>query len=509
MTGYSQFSIIQELSVEQESVLMLVGAALDGPSNTPFEVHLDADPYKVLGQSPLADAYHAARQAGTTNIMAYRINGIHSTAILKDKDGIELVEFRTVSAASKYNDIQIVVYPTHIFVVGLNNTSRSYFFDKVRTTTELIYAINRDAHYGLIDFIAIGLKDYVPLAGIVEAPTTVLFNEGDDEAYLIPSRDPRSEAPTDISTSIPALKERLVNALFGSNETDIRERIPGGELGALPYGIIAVCDMYHDDDPELTEMLGSFCMNKTADSGSGCIGVIGVKPIFPEVVDEGDEVDFDDTIKTRVTELVNLSQSLPDTEAYKYVQVVVGHTGYMKSLESAVSVAYGFAATQALFRYNTMMTNKQISGLGKLNYEIRKEDIALLTANGYTCIVPSIRRGFVPFYSTSYSKDKESVMARPHNLRISQYVSRMIAEKLDGLIGNTYSVLSVKTAIETAEKELIDLVKTSVLKDYELSYEFIRDTYSLNLDVSLSTFSEVQAISSSVTISFPRGVMFE
>ena len=509
MSGYSQFSIIQELPVQQESIVMLVGAALDGPSNTPFEIHLNAEAHEVLGKSPLADAYHAARQAGANNIMAYRINGTHATAILKDKDGVELVELRSVSAASKYNDIQVVIYPTHIFVVGLNNTSRSYFFDKVRTTTELIYAINRDAHYGLIDFTAVGIKDYVPLTGIVDTPTTVFFNGGDDEAHLIPSRDPRSEAPTDISTSIPTLKERLVNALFGSNERDIQERTPGGELGALSYGVIAVCDMYHDDDPELTEMLGSFCMNKTKDSGSGCIGVIGVKPIFPEVVDEGDEVDFDDTIKTRVTELVNLSQSLPDTEAYKYVQVVVGHTGYVKSLENSVSTAYAFAATQSLFRYHTIMTNKQISGFGKLNYEIRKEDIALLASNGYTCIVPSIRRGFVPFYSTSYSKDKESVMARPHNLRISQYVSRMISEKLDGLIGNTYSVLSVKAAIEATKEELIELVKAKVIKDYELSYEFVSDTYSLNLEVALSTFSEIQAVSSSVTISFPKGVTFE
>ncbi len=153
------------------------------------------------------------------------------------------------------------------------------------------------------------------------------------------------------------------------------------------------------------------------------------------------------------------------------------------------------------------MTNKTIAGLGKLTFEISKEDVALLSANGYTCIVPSIRRGFVPYYASSYSKDIESVVSRPHHLRISQYVSRILTEELDSLIGNMQTALSLEDAMKKATEILDGIVTDGIVREYSFSYELLENNTVLNIDVSLTPFSEVRAVQSMATISYPQGVV--
>ena len=515
--GYNQFQLQKETGLHPEGTVMLVGAALDGPPQAPFYLKEGVAPHEVLGQSPLADAYVAAKDAGATSILAYRINGKKSEAILKDSQDREIIQFHSISASSLYNTIQLILYPTHLYVVGTTGKVRSYFFDRHPTARELAYAINRDAFYGLVEFEATVLDEYRTLSNLVSVAETLLFKGGDEEVQYINHRDPQSESPTHAETVTALLKERLKVSLFGEDPEDIEERTPVGELGVLPFGVMVLCDMFHDDDEEFTEMLGSFCENKTRDTGYGTVGVIGTRPIYPEVIDPGEAdedgdvvaetVDFDETVRVRALELVSLSESLSDMEAYKYVQVVIGHTEYVESTNSAVPIAYAYAATQAVKPYYTMMSNKQIAGFGKLNYQFGKEDIALLTRNGYTCIVPSIRRGFVPFYATSFSKDTTSTKAKPHNLRISQHISSMLTEELDRLIGNRQDTLSIKESMETANELLAALIQDGIIRDFTLSYQLTENNTLLSLEVSFTPFSEVKSISSVATISFPKGVM--
>jgi hypothetical protein len=509
----TQYQVVNQVTVLPEKAVVLVGAALDGPTNIPFLLNDNEEPHKVLGQSPLADAIVAARAVGVNDIIAYRINGVHATATLMDNTGRAVVEFRSVSASDKYNAIQLMVYPTHLYIINTDGVSRSYFFDKYKTVNELAYAINRDAFYGLVEFTAHALDGYFPLVNIVSGLTELLFKGGATEEHLINTRDPLGETTTDSSFVTSLLKERIKVALFGEDPLDIADRSPNSELGSLHFGTITLCDIYHDDDAELTEMLGSFCMNKTAETGFGSIGVIGTKPIFPEVlsIDElGENIeteDMEEAIRLRVLELIALAESLEDKEAYKYVQVIVGHTKYGQSTRSSVPVSYGYAAAQALNDIHISMSNKSINGFGKLNFEISKEDIALLTANGYTCIVPSIRRGFVPFYATSFSKDKESLMSKPHNLRISQYVSRMLTEEVDYLIGSTYNALSIQETMEIAKGLLDGMVADKVIRSYGLRHELLESNTVLNIYASLTPFSEVRTVNSMAVISFPRGVI--
>jgi hypothetical protein len=501
-TTQDMFQIINQVSVAPESTVVLVGAALDGPSFTPFTLYDNVDPLKALGFSPLAHAYNAAVRAGINRILLYRINGQHATAIVKDVNGNGLFSLKSVSASDAYNEIHVMLFPDHLYIVNTDGSTRSYFFDKYPTVDDIVYGINRDAYYGLIEFNAEWIDQYAPMANAVSTETNVVFSDGDAEANLIQQRDPASSSYAGQASGVDGmldttglLKNKLQTALFGDDPDSIAERIPYGDLAMLEYGVIVLVDMFHDDDTEFTEMLGSFCLNKTVDFESGCVGVIGTKNVYSS-----------DDPHQRALDLVSLTESLEDTEAYKYVQVVVGHTTFPETNGESVSCAYTFGAVQALLSYNTMMSNKQMYGLSKLNFLLTKEDVALLSANGYTCIVPSIRRYFVPYFSTSYSKDTSSATGRPHNIRISQHITSAVSQEVDSLIGSAYTITSVKNAIDGAISILDDLQSTGVIKDYDLAYSLSDRNTSLDIEISFTPISEVTAISSITTLTFPREV---
>jgi hypothetical protein len=504
-TTLEHFSIVNQVNIAPETTVVLVGTALDGPANVPFQLYENVDPYVALGFSPLAHAYSAARRAGASRVVAYRINGIHSVATVKDENGNELFSLKTVSAADYYDDIHVVLYPDHLTVVNTDGaTSRSYWFDKYPTVDDLVYGLNRDAYYGLIEFNAELINQYAPMMNAVSTETNVVFTDGDDEANFVFERDPSSLSyanPTDLNADggslMISLKAKLANALFGEDPDNVAGRLPYGDLASMQYGIIVLVDMFHDDDAEITEMLGSFCMNKTLEMEVGCIGVIGTRNLYA-----------DDDVHQRALDLVSLTESLADTEAYKYVQVIVGHTTYPESNGESVSCAYAFGAIQAMLPYNTMMSNKAIYGIRNLNFALSKEDVALLSGNGYTCIVPSIRRGFVPFYSNSYSKDSTAATSRPHNVRISQHISSAIANEVDSLIGSEYTILSVKNAIDGAKSLLSDLQTANVIKNYGIDYSLTDNNTSLTIEVSFTPISEITAISSVTTLTFPREVTY-
>jgi hypothetical protein len=485
------------VNVAPETTVVLVGTALDGPANAPFVLYDNVDPYEALGFSPLAHAYSAARRAGANRIIGYRVNGVHATAIAKDTNGQELFSLRSISANESYNQIHVVLYPDHLFIGGTDGRERNYFFDRYPTVRDLVYGINRDSYYGLLEFTAENINEYASTMNAVSDAMAVNFSGGNSESYLIHDRNPDSLSQTDTAHITSLLKEKLKVVLFGGDAADILERIPNGELATLEYGVIVLVDMFHNDDPEYTEMLGSFCMNKTNEYETGCVGVLGIQPWYTS-----------DNIHQNVLDLVSLTQSLEDKEAYKYVQVIVGDTVHPTTQGIYISTAYAFGAVQSLLPYNTMMSNKQIYGITKLNSEITKEDIALLSSNGYTCIVPSIRKGFVPYYSVSYSKNTTAASSRPHNIRISQHISSAISQEVDSLIGSEYTILSVKNAIGGAKELLNQLLAQGIIKDFTLDYSLADNNTSLSIQVAFTPVSEITAISSAVTITFPREVAF-
>lgn len=614
------FELVNQVYDQPDNTLMLIGSALDGPSQIPFKIRGDINPYDALGDCKMADAYYSALASGLENIILYRINGSHAEAFIKPTYREQpVIHIESVSAADEFNKVIIRVFIDHIYIIASDETGRVYSFDDYPTAADITYAINRDSEYGLVEVSAKALDPNFKMLGIVDETTDISLTGGNDEAELIPLRE---ENP-DISFTISNIKERLLECLFGLDKDDQADRNPNSVIGSMNYGVICLVDIFHDDDKEITEILGSFCLNKTRQLGTGTLGVIGTSPILEPTEEDiklkydslmldkgiehreyfiipseeeapptlnvtleqndtgeweahlnttnfiisdeglysGEEIDYDEgyadiyidgkkvdpaynniysvgdlrpgdhkvkvslksydhrfflykgeviekTVEVTIAgdELVKAREVDPD--ALYYVQVVVGD-GRLINVDRVISNAYSYAATQALIPYHASMTNKSLSGISKIHWKFRKEDIATLSGNGYTCIVPSIRKGIVAFSSISYGKKDASVLSKPQYLRLAQNVVSALHEDLEEYIGSTYEALLQNDVQDKAEEMLEELIEDKSIKTYTFEMSFSEDRRSAVIHIGLVPFSEIEAVHSVTSVSFQEGVIVE
>lgn len=489
------FEIVNQADwYSSENTVVIIGAALDGPAGVPILVNDKYDPIDLFGKSPLSDAYTAVRRATTSKIITYRMNGIHSTATITSGTQ-DVIKFTSISAGVKYNDIAITVNPDYIYIdeTAVGGSTRSYFFDQYPTAYDLAYGINRDSFYGLVSFRAESLVTNFTMMNVVSTQTFINFDEGSDEEEFFIDRT--IENPSDYYSA--TMKQRLIETLFGSDPDDQAEFVPNGSLSILNYGVIVLADMFHDESQDYADLLGNFCLNKSKMTDSGCIGVIGTSPLYDT---------SDTSILAKVDNLNSIASIAEVAEQDKYVQIVVGDSFYSNDMP-LIPNAYSYAGAQSFYPYSIMMTNKKISGFGYLNWQISKEDIALLLANGYICIVPSIRRGFVPYQSSTYYKDKTSPMSKPHCVRISLYAAKSLMFGFDGLVGSVSNYYTEKEIIKTAENILQEMVNEGAIQSFAVTCDFTPGDKEVTINTSVVPYSEITAVNTSTTIAFPREVI--
>lgn len=517
---YNDFRIASYSPPVPEHTIMVVGTAMDGPAHVPFYLNDDKDPYKVLGDTPLADGIHAARLAGVENIIAYRLNGTHAEAELINAEGETVAELRVVSANSAGNDISIMAYPTHLHVIDTEDSERDYFFDRYPRVEDLAYAINQNAFFGMSEFTCeVKGGHHADLTSELFIETIdIVFDDGDEDVSLIHERGHEGYL-TDEDEVTAAILPELEIALFGEDIEDVEGRRPEGELGAMEFGVLLLCDVAHEDDPVFAEMLGAFSKAKTEEAGLGCVAVIGTLPVelvseFGAENEEG-EIEYEpleaDEVRARLRahtqRLLSQAADRPEGDYGEYIQVVDGHISYTGVSKTFLPAAYSYAATQAAIPWFNSMTNKGMSGGEEISIQKTKEDIALLADSGYICIIPSVRRGIVPYQSVSYGPNREGLMSKPHNVRISQYISKMLREALDGLVGEAQTELSIDAVTADIGQMMDGLVMQNAIQKYELHPELNDQNRHLSLQVPIWLYSEVESVTLIAESTFPRGVV--
>lgn len=492
-----QFDIVEHVNSNPENAIVILGNALNGPSHTPISVDKEVDPKEVFGESPLADAYSAVRDSGANQIIAYRLNGFHAEASIKkltSSPAEEVLRFTSISAGLEYNDIKVNIFSDYIHIdeTPIGGKSRVYDFSKYPRAYDLAYAINRDARYGLLSFTARAIRPDTLLNTLVADNALVMFSKGHDEADLIYDRN-ISINPVSIHE---VMKERLETALFGTDPVDQSEFQPNSLLGMMSFGVIVLADMFYDDDSYYAESLGSFCMNKTKYGEMGCIGVIGVEP-FSMSISEDESI--------YVNNLTTLAGGRAYEEYMEYIQVIVGESKHRQE-DRVISAAYAYAGSQAALPYYAIMSNKGIAGINQLSRTLSKEKIDSLTANGYTCIVPSIRRGTVAYSARTFTTE-DAPMSKPHCVRIAQNVAQVLSREFDSLVGSAVTFLNKKDIESKAHEIMKELVSGGILKGYALSFTYSEGNKNVTVEAAITPFSEITKIKTITSVGFTREVV--
>lgn len=294
---------------------------------------------------------------------------------------------------------------------------------------------------------------------------------------------------------------------------------PNSILGLLDYAAFGVTDLFYEDDPEVASILGSFCMNKPAYSGHGCLSVMGTTPLYDpteeRVVSKARNLmDLSPLVRFQDPGGIGNGSEVQEVNAVlplNYVQIVTGDTptiAQLGALDEPFSLAFAYLGSLVSSNYYTNVTNKSLVGITEMSYEFSKEVIDNLAANGYISIVSSIRRGYVPYLAvTAVGKSSKSSYKKPHYIRIAQQIGRLLNENLDYLVG-TNKDGNTKTNVTGRIHELMqNLVDSGVIRGYSLVCEFSNHDTMLNVSVSFTPYSDVESVSSTTILPLGQGVI--
>lgn len=466
---------------------VIAGFSLNGPVGIPFTIREGVDPTNILGESRLTDNYKIAKQYGITPLIL-RLNGSHGECeLVHDTLKTPVLRFKTAEATDECNNIQLHVFPDYLLIEG-NNNSFSYLFADYQYLDDLVAAIKRDLYFGKGE-VDVEVINQAPLAGLCTAEKFIQF-DGADDGYNYVSQHDDSDTPEKMQLQLDLLKSSLID----EDGSDIYFT---GELSSFQIDTLLFTDIPYEKAPdELTSILGQFAEKKTEEQSMFCSVVLGSDFFAGDrLSDEGE-----DTYVSQVQALLGIAAARTDESDYKkHVEVVIGTQESVNLRDITMPCAASYACMRySLTDFYNSATNKAISSISALySRELKQNEVAQLSSSGYICIVPSIKKGFIP-YSSKNLYPQNTLHAKPHYLRSVHYDVGRITGFFNPYIGEplSFTVLqNVMTDIQNFVNDLLD--KHQLYKNITLELLDYREE-SFSMAISFELYGEIESISSSL-----------
>lgn len=462
---------VDELSPEGR--LLLVGTSPKGIGGEAFYVKEGTEPREMLGDSLLTEAYMDAVEAGLSRdrILVYRLNGVGGIVNISEEGAVSpllVIESLAHDGTAAGITVSVSEEALVVFDEVEESMSRSYRLEEYETTAELVRDINRNADFGLSSVRARVNRDRL-LADCVFATAVYPMYMADAEAMLVPDAD------TDMEWYMQEMVARLKTSFVDDEDN-------AGEGYSAPCEAVCVVGMPVDLSEDIVPVMARYADKKTQEEGV-FVTVVMEASLIPDLVTEpgydvnefGEYVDElgniivhePDALKRSVLE--RLQTYLPERdESLRHVQVVVGQRA---SQRGERSLAAAFAANLVQKSFETSMTNKEIVGAANFIGRLSKKELVGLESNGYTCIVPSVRRNVVARKSLHfYTYDTPTYQEKPHLLRLASYIGRLVSNEMDAYVGEPGS-LDLDEAKRAVTASIEELVSQDIIRSVEVEVE--------------------------------------
>ena len=488
---YSLNQIQLPSSIEaQDNYFSIVGFALNGPVDVPFIIRDSVSPYEVLGVCPMADAYVVARSKGIKPLLL-RLNGSHGVAEIKFPDNSIAFKVKSVEANTRCNTINITVYPTHIRVTGVTGNERFYVYSSYPTINSLVQAINDDARYGIGEITATTDYPFAECSTLTNSAYDLWLEDGHSgDGYI--SRFDGTDTVDKYNLQIELLRESLLDE---SEESYSHT----GEFTPFNIDTILVPDITYENAPLIAEIMGKYAESKSNEQNSFCSVVIG-SMFFKEEESE------DYLYSPMIQQLID-TKAISNEEYYSHVEIVIG-VEQADERNAKIPVATRFASSRYLLPIAISATNKEIADINTLFSRLRKEDIASLAASGYTCIIPSIRRGHVAYKSISFLADNNLIMSKPHYGRASRYYANQIVNSLGSFIGQPANSLQLNAMEQLLRQEIEEVKALDVYKTIDYVIEG-SGTSEIKVTLTFAIYGEIESVQTSVSYDPARKMVIE
>jgi hypothetical protein len=470
----------------QDSYFVIAGFAYNGPVNVPFMIRDGADPYMILGECPMADAAVVARNEGVQPLLL-RINGSFSTVILDDLAGQPVGTFTSVEADDNCDSIRISMYPTYMRITDQWGSERYYLFTDYPTLGDLSSIVNKDAQYGMgcVTFDVAG-NEGVQTNGLVVNAYDMWMKGGDDGSNLICQFDGTDDEDK-FANQLTLLREALLDEGTDSNGLPYYDFT--GELIAFNIDTIVVPDIPFENNSAVAEVLGKFAETKSTDQDSYCNAVVG-SMLF-------NDVESDDYLYQPMIDQLIALKPITNDGWFSHTEVVIGvEEGNLENTKMAVATK--FAVMRYLLPIHLSATNKEIKDITTLFTSLPKEDIASLSASGYTCIIPSLRKGHVAYKSISFVPDQSLISSRPHLYRAARFYTNQLITSLDSFVGEAATAVKVTAMEQLLRANIANLEVSDVFKS--IDYTIQRTTVDqVELTLTFYIYGDIEAVHTSAS----------
>lgn len=500
--------------------VLLVGMLEDGPVGRAFSMNSPEKVTLYLGENEVTDTYQYLTETGVPaeDIYFYRLNGRISQIEVLGLDEKPLIELRALTGHEYDNNIQLVVSEQGVSLISnygeeeltltkRRNFSRSYLFEEFPTIQELADAIMQDANLGLTNIIANPLAHEMSKDAFAPGDIFDLNHGASEESLCIRNSDYPEGYLNDYWNYF---NQRIL----AGNEEDIRNSI----LMDYPVEVYYFADFPFDGSEEaksIAQIAALIAKEKTDEQTVLTTALFPTRPIplrreleigefvledgtfFNEIEQEYQVYMPDHETNTFVLKLVNAFTEEERHQDYmKHLQIVVGEEDQGGIISPAAQFYLGLYLTNSI---QQPLSNKTLVNFNQLRKELPKTLIASLVAKGYTCSVPSIRKGVVLSRAQNMKAIENKILDNLYHLRIVQYISRDIGLLVDRYIGQPKSVYR-KSFIQDEIEDYLDFyTSNSGLVSYEVSLEEGTGFYdSEKIELNLVFYGELKEINTTI-----------
>lgn len=456
--------------------VILSGMLMDGPPGKPFSLPTDSKPSLVLGVSPTTRLAETLLASGVPSeaIFYNRMNGIPYRISLPEENSPAFI-IRSIGAHEEDQNISV-----SFSIEGLTLSStytkdgkpenrkdflRTYRYSDYPYLVDLENAINQDALLGLVDVVAEAMTN-IPSAEAFVPGAKKELQDGSDEAGFIHMEQPTEESVEQINTEYESkFKMYILGKHYDGNSYEA--------IADLPAEAILFPDVQVDTFKEIGPLVAGIAAQKSKEQGVACYAYLQTSP-FPqkEILPEGAYLKDDGTYWDESEQIDKIYS--PTAAQWEYVQklatlyseedranpymrhllLVVGDDKRDERINGLGSLLSLILQTPA----GQPVSNQPLQNFYGLNAEVTQSMVATMTSNGYICIVPSLRKGFVPQYVQSYGlQASQTILSDWTNHRLVGVIQATLLEVLDRHIGKSFSIFT-KSKIETEIAEAINSI---------------------------------------------------
>ena len=508
----SKFSYINPSIATATGKIILVGMALDGPVQRGFLLEKE-QAVSLLGNTELARSYDYLLSSGIPreNVFLYRLNGKHAGLTLSVNDQ-PFFSFQSVGAADEDNDLSVQVRTADIILRSTyrdeaiasrakENFERKYTFADYPYMGLLADAINEDAALGLLDIVAKETKEGSTAAYFTQAGTFPLSGATSDTVLC-----------TDTTTEWESYEEiywpYFYRGVLGPEYTGES----ASALMGIPAELLYFTDIRSDVSSSIVDYAGRIAEQKTEEQTTLCAAIFHTSPVPAiQTLREGEYMTSANTYYDRTEQAIlsfepdaerqafldklNAAFSEEDKSAthMQYVQIVQGENVLVDG--TLIPGASYYASLYLSQSFHEPLGNKQLPLFVRLATELPKSVVASLQANGYICIVPSVRKKFVIPYSQNLALKQGNVLQSFTNQRMLQQIGREISDKLDNYIGLPTTYFPTTRVVKLLEDYLQTFVVSGSLASYDVvvpsNYQSLSRAY---IAVTLGVYDEIRQV---------------